>query len=341
MSKHRPPHESFRNPNSCWGLEPVFTRLDRLENAVFVGIDVSKDTLDVTWLPDGSYRQFSNDDDGVGELVALLEQQRPQLTILEATGGLELLVVAQLGTAQIPVAVVNPRQVRDFAKATGQLAKTDRIDSRVIAEFGRALRPSAQTLKDEQSRDLAALVARRRQLIGMIAAEKNRLLRAQSATAKDIRSHILWLEKRVRLIDDDLQKSIKSTPMWRERDRLFQSVPGVGPGTAQTLIAALPELGCLENRQISALVGVAPLNSDSGKMRGRRIIWGGRAQVRTILYMAAISAIRCNPVIKAFAERLRAAGKKPKVVIVACMRKLLTFLNAMARSGESWQPRTA
>lgn len=311
-----------------------------MENGVFVGIDVSKDRLDVTWLPDGSYRQFSNDDDGIAELVALLEQQPAQLAVLEATGGLELMVVAQLGTAQIPVAVVNPRQVRDFAKASGQLAKTDRIDSRIIAEFGRALRPSVQTLKDEQSQALADLVGRRRQLTGMIAAEKNRLLRARGSTVKNISSHIAWMEKHVRLIDDDLQKAIKSTPMWRERDRLFQSVPGVGPGTAQTLIAALPELGRIDSRQISALVGVAPMNCDSGKMRGRRIIWGGRAQVRTVLYMAAIAAIRFNPVIKVFAERLRAAGKKPKVVIVACMRKLLTILNAMARSGVPWQPGT-
>lgn len=309
-----------------------------MENGIFVGIDVSKDALDVTFLPAATYRRFANDDAGVEELITLLTAEIPQLVVFEATGGLEFLAAAKLGTAQIPVAVVNPRQVRDFAKASGQLAKTDRIDSRVIAEFGRALRPAVQTLKDAQSQDLADLVARRRQVTAMIAAEKNRLLRARAATAKDIRSHIAWMEKRIRQIDDDLEKAIRSSPIWRERDKLFQSVPGVGPGTAHTLIAALPELGHVDKRQIAALAGVAPLNSDSGKMRGRRIIWGGRSHIRKMLYMAAISAIRCNPIIKAFAQRLRAAGKKPKVVIVACMRKLLTILNAIARSQSAWQP---
>jgi len=307
----------------------------------FVGIDVSGEFLDVCVLSTEEYRRFLNAPEGIDELTAFLTENRPKLVVLEATGGLETAVAAQMGSMGFPVAVVNPRHVRDFAKAVGQLAKTDRIDALILAKFAKAVRPSVQALKDEQSQALADLVGRRRQLVGMVASEKNRLLRARPSVVKDIRSHIAWLEKRIRQIDGDLQTAIKSTPIWRERDKLLQSVPGVGDGCARTLIAALPELGRVDNREIAALAGVAPLNCDSGKMRGRRSVWGGRAAVRAMLYMAAISAIRHNPLIRDFAERLRARGKKPKVVIVACMRKLLVILNAMIRTGTPWLATTA
>jgi transposase len=303
----------------------------------FVGIDVSQDSLDITLLPGGQYQRFSNDAGGIEQLIALLKTSCAELVVLEATGGLELAVAAQMSLAGLGVAIVNPRHVRNFAKATGRLAKTDRIDSRILAEFGKAVRPPVQGLKDDQSQALADLVARRRQLVGMIAAEKNRLSRARAVMAKDIRSHIRWLEKRVAQIDDDLHTTIKTTPIWRERDRLLQSVPGIGDGCARTLIAALPELGRTDKRKIAALVGIAPLNCDSGKMRGTRTTWGGRATVRTMLYMAALSAMRHNPTIRDFAARLRVRGKKPKIIIVACMRKLLIILNAIVRTGLPWQ----
>jgi transposase len=309
-------------------------------NDCFAGIDVSKQFLDVSVVPSEEYRRFSNDPEGIDELVAFFRDLAPELIVLEATGGFELPAVASIGAAGLPAAVVNPRHVRDFAKATGKLAKTDRLDSLVLARFGAAVRPRVQPLKDDESLELLDLVTRRRQLTGMIVAEKNRLGKASAKIAKSVRSHIVWLEKRLTEIDDDLHKSIKESPLWRERDRLLQSVPGVGPGCSQTLIAALPELGRLDGRSISALVGVAPMNCDSGKMRGRRIIWGGRAAVRAMLYMAALSAMRHNPTIKAFAERLRGAGKKPKVAIVACMRKLLTILNAILKSGATWRAQT-
>ena len=288
-----------------------------------------------------TYRRFLNDAESIDKLINFLKENPPELVVLEATGGLEFAAVGAMGAAGLPVAVVNPRHVRDFAKATGQLAKTDRIDARILAEFGKAIHPPAYVLKDEQSQNLADLVTRRRQLVGMIAAEKNRLLRARAGVVKDIRSHIHWLEKRIRQIDDELKTAIKASPMWRERDKLLQSVPGVGKGCSATLLAALPELGQVNNRVIAALAGVAPLNCDSGKMRGRRSVWGGRASVRSMLYMAALSAMRYNSVIRAFAERLRSREKKPKVVIVACMRKLLTILNAIARTGRPWQPQSA
>lgn len=282
-----------------------------------------------------------NDESGFAQLLTFLEPFKVERVILEATGKLEAPVAAALNAASFPVAIVNPRQVRDFAKATGQLAKTDQIDAHVLAEFARRVPIELRPIKDEQTQDLEDLLARRRQLVQMIAAEKNRLARARGKTLTDIRAHIAWMEKRLARVDDDLQGAIQASPLWRERDALFQSVPGAGPGLSQSLLINLPEIGSLSHRALAKLVGVAPLNRDSGVMRGRRVIWGGRANVRCALYMATVSAIRWNPVIKAYHQKLIAAGKKFKVAAVACMRKLLTILNAIARSGVPWQAATA
>lgn len=302
----------------------------------FVGIDVAGEHLDLVVLPSGDYRRFANRDDGIQELIEFLKSWSIELAVVEATGKLEIPVSAALTVAHVPVAIVNPRQVRDFAKAAGQIAKTDRIDATVLANFAAAIKPEARPVKDAKARDLEAILARRRQLIGMIVSEKNRLSRAPRPVDKDIQSHINWLEKRLRKMDDDLQIKIKSSPIWRTKDQLFQSVPGVGPNLAQTLIVDLPELGVLSHRAIAKLVGVAPLNCDSGKMRGKRIIWGGRAQVRRALYMATVASTRHNSVIKAYYRRLRDAGKRPKVALIACMHKLLIILSAIAKSGTPW-----
>jgi transposase len=302
----------------------------------FVGIDVAGEHLDLVIMPGDRYQRFANDSDGIDALIEYVRPHEPELVVLEATGKLELPVAAALTVAQIPVAIVNPRQVRDFAKAGGQIAKTDRIDASVLAAFAAAIRPEPRPVKDEQTRYLEDLLARRRQLVGMIASEKNRKSRARSPIAKHIQSHISWLEKQLRHIDDDLQSQIKSSPLWRTRDELYQSVPGVGPTLAKTLIIDLPELGFLTHREIAKLVGVAPLNCDSGKMRGQRMIWGGRANVRRILFMAALAAKTHNPIIRAYYQRLLEAGKRPKVALIACMRKLLIILNAIAKSGTPW-----
>lgn len=316
------------------------TRLGYLPDsttAQFVGIDVAKDFLDVHIVPADASSRFANDEAGCGELLQFLEPFKPERVILEATGKLEAAAAAALGLAGMPVAVVNPRQARDFAKATGQLAKTDKIDARVLAEFGRAVPIEVRPLKDEQARDLEDLLARRRQLIRMVAAEKNRLTRALPKTIKDIRAHITWLEKRLDRIDDDLQDAIEASPLWKSKDKLYQSVPGVGSGLSLSLLIDLPELGTLSHRAIAKLVGVAPLNWDSGTLRGKRAIWGGRGNVRCALYMATVAATRCNPVIRTYYRKLRDAGKPAKCALVACMRKLLIILNAMARSGEPWR----
>ena len=307
------------------------------ETPVFVGIDVSKARLDAAFRPSGEYLSFDNDPGGIEQLERLLTARAPTLVVLEATGGLEIPVVAALGHAKIPLAVVNPRQVRDFAKAVGQLAKTDRIDAHVLARFGEAVRPQAQAIKTEQTQALQDFVARRRQLVEMLVAEKTRLKMARPGVAKDIRTHIAWLKKRLTRIDDDLGQFIRSTPLWREKDQLYRSVPGVGRTLSMTILVYLPELGNLNRKQVAALAGVAPFNVDSGTSRGRRAIWGGRATLRHVLYMAAVASLRCNHVIKAFYGRLRAAGKPAKVALIACMRKLLTILNAMAKTSTPWQ----
>lgn len=306
------------------------------QEITFVGIDVAGDHLDLAVRPSGEYRRFPNTAEGIDELIQFVKSQHAELVVAEATGKLEIPVAAALTVATIPVAIVNPRQVRDFARAQGQIAKTDQIDAAVLAMFAATIRPEPRRIKDADARDLEDTLARRRQIVGMIASEKNRLSRASARVAKDIQSHIYWLEKRLRIIDDDLQTKIKSSPLWRTKDQLFQSVPGVGPNLSQTLIIDLPELGVLPHRAIAKLVGVAPLNCDSGKMRGKRITWGGRANVRRMLYMATVASTRHNPVIKAHYLRLKAAGKRPKVALVACMRKLLIILSAIAKSGTPW-----
>ena len=303
---------------------------------VFVGIDVSKATLDVGVLPPEPFRTIPNDEAGCRGLAERLKALSPALIVLEATGGFETLAAATLAAAGLPVVVVNPRQVRDFAKATGTLAKTDRLDARVLALFAQQVRPPVRPLKDAQSRALDALFTRRRQLVEMLTMERNRLGLAAAPVRRDLKAHIAWLVKRLKDVDRDLKDLIESSPVWREKDDLLQSAPGIGPVASVALLAQLPELGTLNRRQIGALAGIVPFNNDSGKFKGQRHVWGGRAVVRAVLYMATLAAIRCNPLIKAFYQRLRAAGKKPKVAIVACMRKLLTILNAMLKTKTPW-----
>lgn len=308
---------------------------------VFVGIDVSKDRLDVAVLPSGEVWSFGHNEPSMEALVQKLGELHPESVIVEATGGLERTLVAILAAAAIAVIVVNPRQVRDFAKATGQLAKTDSIDAVILALFGQRVRPELRELADEETQALEALLVRRRQIIDMLVAENNRVELASSPIAKDLKAHIRFLEKRLENVDAQIDTAIKNSPAWRTKDELLRSVPGVGPVLSRTLLAELPELGRLSNNQISKLVGVAPLNRDSGRFRGTRRIWGGRASVRSVLYMAAFSATRFNPVIRAYYQRLIGAGKAHKVALVACMRKLLITLNSMARSGQNWAPRLA
>ena len=304
-----------------------------------IGIDVSKTLLDVAVLPDDQTWSVDNDQQGIRTLVKDLKRWRCRLVILEATGGLEMAAVSALAAAGLPVVVVNPRQVRDFAKSKGILAKTDRIDARVLTLFGEAVKPQVRPLKDKQMQQLDALVSRRRQLVDMLTAEKNRLSQAQKSVRKNIKAHIAWLEQRLNEIDSDLNKLIKDTPIWREKDTVLQSAPGVGPVLSSSMIAKLPELGTLNRKKIAALVGVAPFNRDSGKWRGRRAIWGGRADVRAVLYMATLASIRWNPSISTFYSRLVGAGKEHKVAMTACMRKLLTTLNAMVKNETPWEPR--
>lgn len=309
-----------------------------MTDQVFVGIDVSKRQLDVVVIPGEEYRVVSNDEAGVMELAERLEALAPQSIVVEASGGYEALVSMALAAAGLPLAVVNPRQVRDFARASGRLAKTDRIDAAVLAAFAEALRPVVRRLKDEQTQELDALCTRRRQLVAMLATEKNRLHGAPKAARRDLKEHIRWLERRIRDHDHQLKALVKASEVWRTNDELMQSVPGVGSVTSVSMMAELPELGTLNRRQICALAGVAPFNRDSGTLRGRRCVWGGRAPVRNALYMATISAIRCNPVISAFYRRLLEAGKPTKVALTACMRKLLVILNAIVRTGRPWEP---
>lgn len=306
-----------------------------------VGIDVSKATLDVALLPDGQTLQVGNDAAGIEELARRLKAGRFDLVVMEATGGYETAVATTLVAAGLRVAVVNPRQVRDFAKATGRLAKTDRIDAQVIAAFGMAVEPHILQLPDEKAQELQALLVRRTQLVAMRVQEMNRLGLMQGAMRKGIKKHIAWLEQEIDKLDIDLTAGLRSSPAWRAKDELYRTLKGIGPITSGTMVVALPELGRLDRRAIAALVGLAPFNCDSGKMRGRRSIYGGRSRLRTLLYMAATSAVRSNPVIRAFYERLKARGKPHKVAMVACMRKMLTILNAMARDGTPWTPQNA
>jgi transposase len=308
---------------------------------MLIGIDVAKAELVIAARPSGERWTVVNDERGVKTLADRLVRDGPELIVLEATGGYELLCVAALVAVALPVVVVNPRQVRDFAKATGQLAKTDRIDADVLALFAERVRPEVRPIADEAAQELEALLARRRQLLEMLQAEKNRagqvFGRGKRLVKKSLKAHISYLERELRIADTDLGTMVRESPAWRERDDLLQSVPGVGPVLSLTLLADLPELGRLSRREIANLVGVAPLSRDSGTMRGRRFVQGGRATVRAVLYMAALVATRRNAVIKAFYQRLVAAGKPKKLVLVACMRKLLTMLNMIVRTKTPWQ----
>lgn len=305
---------------------------------IYVGIDVSKAALDVAQRPAQPPWRYANDAVGIAELVGRLRALRPQLIVLEATGGLERLVVAALALADLPVAVVNPRQVRDFARATGQLAKTDALDAAALAHFAEALHPTPRLLPDAQQQALAALVERRQQLVGMLTAEKNRLQQALPAVRAKVAAHIAWLEQALAELDGELDQTLRASPLWRERDQLLRSVPGVGPTVSLTLLAHLPELGQGSVKHLATLVGLAPLNRDSGTWRGTRAIWGGRRQVRAVLYMAALVGVRHNPMLRSFYEGLLARGKPKKVALTACMHKLLTILHAVLRDRTPWQP---
>lgn len=308
------------------------------EIEVFVGIDVSKARLDVAVLPGDKTWSTTNDDDGIPELVAKLLELAPSLVLLEATGGLERRVLAKLVGAGLPAMAINPRNVRDFARSLGKLAKTDRIDAIVLARFAQAVRPALRPVADEQTQELQAQLTRRRQLVEMIVAEKNRLAATDpNKVRKLIKAHIEYLQKELSINEYDLDQTIKQTPVWLEKVDLLESIPGVGRVTASTLVALLPELGTLGRKQIAALVGVAPFNRDSGSLRGRRTIWGGRASVRAVLYMAALVGAKYNPAIRGLYRRLKAAGKPSKVALVACMRKLLTILNAVLRDRSPWR----
>ena len=305
---------------------------------VFAGVDVSKARLDVAVTGSDETWSVSNASDGIAQLVDRLREIQPELVVMEATGGFEIPAAAALAAAEIPIVIANPRQVRDFAKSTGQLAKTDALDAQMIALFAERVRPQVRPLPDEDARILDAIVGRRRQIIGMTTAEKNRLGPALPAVHKSIEQNIHWLERQLERVDSDLDARIRKSPVWQAKHNLLRDVPGVGPNLARTLIAELPELGRLSNKQIAALVGVAPLDRDSGLFRGKRRVWGGRAPVRSALYMSILSATKWNPVIRVFYQRLRDNGKPPKVAMVACMRKLLTILNAMVRDGQEWDP---
>ncbi len=307
----------------------------------FVGIDVSKQTLVVAWLAEDQQvvETFSNDAQGHQAILQACQQRPPHRIVLEATGGYERPLVAQLALAGLPVVVINPKQARDFAKATGRLAKTDRIDALCLAQFAKAIQPELRPLPDEQLQRLKQLTSRRDQLVAMRTAEKNRLqTEPVRAVWKSIQKLIQTLDKQINIIEAEIQHLIQQSPIWQQHQQLLLTVPGVGPQTASTLLAHLPELGRLNRRQIAALVGVAPVNRDSGRFRGRRSIWGGRAQVRKILYMATLTATRYNPILQAFYQRLLEAGKAKKVALVACMRKLLIILNAILRTGRPWNP---
>jgi transposase len=307
---------------------------------VFVGVDVSKDRLDVALYPEASSGSVPNDEAGIEDLVQRLLPLHPVRVVLEATGGLEMPAVGALAAAGLPVVAVNPRQTRDFAKAAGLLAKTDRIDAAALARFAEAMKPEIRPLPDAAAQELGALIVRRRQVVQMLTAEKNRRQAAPKRLHKDLDRHVAWLEEALRRLDDELQRTIRNSPAWREKDDLLQSVAGIGPKTSAVLIAELPELGRLNRHEIAKLAGVAPMNRDSGRYRGERHIQGGRAMVRTALYMATLTAIRCNPVIAAFYRRLCDHGKKYKVAMTACMRKLLVRLNAMLRDRMPWREKS-
>ncbi len=303
---------------------------------VFIGIDISKEHCDLAVIPGGTQKRFTNDEEGHEAILAFVLPLNPSRIVIEASGGYEMGAVRTLADGKLPVVAVNPRQVRDFAKATGRLAKTDTIDAGVLAQFAKAIEPEIRPLPEKDAEVLRALVARRRQLIQMLTMEKNRLEKAPAAGSEDIRNHIYYLTEALKKIDKDISRTIRKSPLWKEKETILMSMPGVGPVISCNLIAALPELGTLNRKAIAALVGLAPFNRDSGRYRGTRTIWGGRSHVRAILYMGTISAIKFNPAIGAFYKRLVEAGKAKKVAITACMRKLLTILNTMMKNKTTW-----
>lgn len=302
----------------------------------YVGIDVAQAHLDIGVRPSGEVWQVSYDTPGVANLLVQLAELAPTLVVLEATGGLETFLVGELAGAQLPVVVVNPRQVRDFAKAVGKLAKTDALDAQVLAHFGEATKPDLRPLPDDSTRELQALLARRSQVVEMVTAEKNRCRTATQRLQPQIQEHIRYMEKQLKELEQGLSELLSSSPVWRTKEKLLGSVPGVGPVLTVTLLAGLPELGRLDRREIASLVGVAPFNRDSGTLRGKRTVWGGRSSVRATLYMATLAATRYNSVMRAFYQRFLEAGKPKKVALTACMRKLLTILNAMLKHNLSW-----
>lgn len=304
---------------------------------VFVGMDVSKVWLDVAVHEQKETERVSNDDVGITGLVRRLKKLKPTLIVLEPTGGFEMLVVAELSQAGLPVAMVNAKRVRDFAKATGQIAKTDKLDARVLAHFAAAIRPKVRSLRSEEEEQLSALLTRRRQILDMLTVEKNRRVTVRAKMRSDLEAHIHWLSNNLKDLDEEIEDFVKGSPLWKEKDALLQSVPGVGPVTSATMLGRLPELGLLNRQEIAALVGVAPVNKDSGRKQGKRRIYGGRGDVRSVLYMAALSAKKHNPFIRTFYERLIQHGKEKKVALTACMRKLLVILNAMLRTHLPWR----
>lgn len=308
---------------------------------VFVGIDVSKVWLDVAVHEQKETTRFSNDEAGIASLVKMLKKLKPRLIVLEPTGGFEILGVAELSQAGLPVAVVNGKRVRDFAKATGQIAKTDKLDARVLAHFAAAIRPEVRSLPTEEEEQLTALLTRRRQILDMLTVEKNRLVTVRAKMRPDLEAHLHWLSNNLKELDQAIEEFVKGSPLWKEKDTLLQSVPGVGPVTSATMLGMLPELGQLNRQAIAALVGVAPFNKDTGGKQGKRRIFGGRAEVRSVLYMAALSAKKHNPFIRTFYARLIQHGKEKKVALTACMRKLLVILNAMVRTNQPWRSQIA
>lgn len=308
-----------------------------MKNEIYVGIDVSKKTLDVDGYPQSCKNSFPNDEQGHRALIEALRLLEPQCIVMEATGGLELPVASELMRAGMSPAIINPRQARDFAKALGYLAKTDQVDAIMLARFGEAIKPVPRPLKSEELLQLEDILTRRRQLVEMVTAEKNRKAKAAPKIGKQIDEHIEWLKRQIKIADYDMGDAIKESPVWLAKSDLLGSIPGVGKVTVNTLLAELPELGNLNRRQIAALVGICPFNHDSGAHRGKRRIWGGRTTVRATLYMAALVATRFNPVIKAFYQKLLGAGKLKKVAIVACMRKLLTTMNTMVQTQTAWR----
>ncbi len=307
----------------------------------FVGIDVSKAWLDIAVYNTDEVVRVSNEEKGIASLVKRLKKLKPALIVVEPTGGFEMLMVAELSHAFLPVVVVNAKRVRDFARATGQIAKTDKLDAKVLAHFAAAIRPALRNLKNEEEEQLTALLTRRKQILDMLTVEKNRLVTVRAKMRKDLEVHIQWLSNNLKELDKEIEDFVKGSPAWKEKDDLLQSVPGVGRVTSATLLGMLPELGKLNRQQIAALVGVAPVNKDSGRKQGRRRVYGGRADVRSVLYMAALAAKKYNPVIRTFYERLLKQGKEKKVALTACMRKLLVILNAMLRSNQPWHSQAA